>query len=180
MGVSCGFCLGEHGLRRLLGQRMIAGLDRGIDPYGVGEAGGGLTKALYSGLYEWRKVVNIVLRRDRDAPSFPTPRRAICTMPQSMPPLLVKAHQALDRVVDSAHMDAKEAAGRKPPKQCSDAKAYDLSVRALPATRLHAACCQAETRRAQEPVEVDGVERRSVAWMRRLGTLGKESDPKFS
>lgn len=126
MGVSCGFCLGEHGLHRLLGQRMIAGPGR------------------------------------------------------SMPPLLVKAHQALDRVVDSAYMDAKEAAGRKPPKQCSDAKAYDLSVRALPATRLLAACCQAETRRAQESVEVDGVERRSVAWMRRLGTLGKESDSKFS
>lgn len=159
MGVSCGFCLGEHGLHRLLGQRMLAGLGRGIDLYGVGQAGGGLTKAQYSGLDEWRKVVNIASRRDRDAPSFPTPRWAICTMPQSMPPLLVKAHQALDRVVDSAYMVAEEAAGRKPPKQCSDARAYGLSVRALPATHLLAACCQAETRGAQDLVEVDGVER---------------------
>ena len=40
----------------------------------------------------------------------------------SMPPVLVKAHQALDRAVDAAYLAAEKLAGRKPPRLGSDAE----------------------------------------------------------
>ena len=38
-----------------------------------------------------------------------------------MPPLLVKTPPSLDRAVDTAYVAAEKAAGRKAPKQTSDA-----------------------------------------------------------
>jgi len=53
---------------------------------------------------------------------FPGATLADLYDPLSMPPALVKAHQALDRAVDAAYIAAEKAAGRKPPKLASDAE----------------------------------------------------------
>jgi hypothetical protein len=53
---------------------------------------------------------------------FPDSTLADLYDPLSMPPALVKAHQALDRAVDAAYIAAEKAAGRKPPKLGSDAE----------------------------------------------------------
>jgi hypothetical protein len=53
---------------------------------------------------------------------FPQSTLADLYDPLSMPPVLVKAHQALDRAVDVAYIAAEKAAGRKPPKLSSDVK----------------------------------------------------------
>jgi hypothetical protein len=51
---------------------------------------------------------------------FPDATLADLYDPLSMPPALVKAHQALDRAVDAAYVAAEKTAGRKPPKLTSD------------------------------------------------------------
>ena len=56
--------------------------------------------------------------RDR----FPDATLADLYDPLTMPPALVKAHQALDRAVDAAYIAAEKAAGRKAPKLGSDAE----------------------------------------------------------
>ncbi|HWU77665.1 MAG TPA: DNA methyltransferase [Rhodanobacter sp.] len=53
---------------------------------------------------------------------FPDAALADLYDPLSMPPALVKAHQALDRAVDAAYVAAEKAAGRKPPKLGTDAE----------------------------------------------------------
>lgn len=53
---------------------------------------------------------------------FPDSTLADLYDPLSMPPALVKAHQALDRAVDAAYIAAEKAAGRKPPKLSTDAE----------------------------------------------------------
>ena len=53
---------------------------------------------------------------------FPDATLADLYDPLSMPPALVKAHQALDRAVDAAYIAAEKAASRKPPKLASDAE----------------------------------------------------------
>jgi hypothetical protein len=54
--------------------------------------------------------------------AFPDSTLADLYDPLSMPPALVKAHQALDHAVDAAYIAAEKAAGRKPPKLGSDAE----------------------------------------------------------
>ncbi|MGH8146507.1 MAG: class I SAM-dependent DNA methyltransferase [Rhodanobacteraceae bacterium] len=51
---------------------------------------------------------------------FPDATLADLYDPLSMPPALVKAHQALDRAVDAAYVAAEKAQGRKSPKLTSD------------------------------------------------------------
>src|SRR6185437_456325 len=53
---------------------------------------------------------------------FPDATLADLYDPLTMPPALVKAHQALDRAVDAAYAAAEKAEGRKPPKLTSDAE----------------------------------------------------------
>jgi len=53
---------------------------------------------------------------------FPDATLADLYDPLTMPPALVKAHQALDRAVDAAYVAAEKAEGRKPPKLASDAE----------------------------------------------------------
>ena len=53
---------------------------------------------------------------------FPDATLADLYDPLTMPPALVKAHQALDRAVDAAYLAAEKSAGRKPPKLGSDAE----------------------------------------------------------
>ena len=53
---------------------------------------------------------------------FPNATLADLYDPLTMPPALVKAHQALDRAVDTAYAAAEKAEGRKPPKLTSDAE----------------------------------------------------------
>ncbi|MDE2497565.1 MAG: hypothetical protein KGK35_07005, partial [Xanthomonadaceae bacterium] len=53
---------------------------------------------------------------------FPDATLADLYDPLSMPPALVKAHQALDRAVDAANVAAEKSAGRKPPRLSSDAE----------------------------------------------------------
>jgi hypothetical protein len=53
---------------------------------------------------------------------FPDSTLADLYDPLTMPPALVKAHQALDRAVDAAYIAAEKAAGRKAPKLSSDAE----------------------------------------------------------
>ena len=53
---------------------------------------------------------------------FPGATLADLYDPLTMPPALVKAHQALDRAVDAAYAAAERAEGRKPPKLTSDAE----------------------------------------------------------
>ncbi len=53
---------------------------------------------------------------------FPDSTLADLYDPLTMPPALVRAHQALDRAVDAAYGAAEKAAGRKPPKLGSDAE----------------------------------------------------------
>ena len=54
--------------------------------------------------------------------AFPESTLADLYDPLSMPPVLVKAHQALDRAVDAAYLAAEKIAGRKPPRLGSDAE----------------------------------------------------------
>lgn len=54
--------------------------------------------------------------------AFPDATLADLYDPLTMPPALVKAHQALDRAVDAAYVAAEKAEGRKPPKLTSDAE----------------------------------------------------------
>jgi type I restriction-modification system DNA methylase subunit len=54
--------------------------------------------------------------------AFPDATLADLYDPLTMPPMLAKAHQALDRAVDAAYIAAEKAAGRKPPKLGSDAE----------------------------------------------------------
>jgi hypothetical protein len=53
---------------------------------------------------------------------FPDATLADLYDPLTMPPALVKAHQALDRAVDAAYAAAEKAEARKPPKLASDAE----------------------------------------------------------
>jgi hypothetical protein len=53
---------------------------------------------------------------------FPGSTLADLYDPLSMPPALVKAHQALDRAVDAAYVAAEKAAGRRPPNLGTDAE----------------------------------------------------------
>jgi hypothetical protein len=53
---------------------------------------------------------------------FPDTTLADLYDPLTMPPALVKAHQALDRAVDAAYIAAEKAEGCKPPKLTSDAE----------------------------------------------------------
>jgi len=53
---------------------------------------------------------------------FPGATLADLYDPLSMPPALVKAHQALDRAVDAAYISTEKAAGRRSPKLGSDAE----------------------------------------------------------
>ena len=54
--------------------------------------------------------------------AFPDSTLADLYDPLTMPPALVKAHQALDRAVDAAYLAAEKAAGRKAPKLGTDAE----------------------------------------------------------
>jgi very-short-patch-repair endonuclease len=54
--------------------------------------------------------------------AFPGSTLADLYDPVTMPPLRVKAHQALDRAVDAAYIAAEKAARRTPPKLGSDAE----------------------------------------------------------
>jgi hypothetical protein len=54
--------------------------------------------------------------------AFPESTLADLYDPLSMPPILVKAHQSLDRAVDAAYIAAEKAAGRKVPKLGTDAE----------------------------------------------------------
>jgi hypothetical protein len=74
--------------------------------------------------------------------AFPDSTLADLYDPLSMPPVLVKAHQALDRAVDAAYIAAEKSAGRKPPKLGSDAERvaflferYQQLTSLLPATK---------------------------------------------
>ena len=74
---------------------------------------------------------------------FPHSTLADLYDPLSMPPALVKAHQALDRAVDAAYLAAEKAAGRKAPKLGSDAERvaflfqrYQALTSLLPATAV--------------------------------------------
>ncbi len=53
---------------------------------------------------------------------FPDATLADLYDPLTMPPALVKAHAALDRIVDAAYIAAEKAAGRKAPKLGADAE----------------------------------------------------------
>ncbi len=53
---------------------------------------------------------------------FPDATLADLYDPLTMPPVLVKAHAALDKAVDAAYAAAEKAAGRKPPKLATDAE----------------------------------------------------------
>lgn len=73
---------------------------------------------------------------------FPDATLADLYDPLTMPPALVKAHQALDRAVDAAYLAAEKAEGRKPPKLSSDAERvaflferYQALTSLLPAAR---------------------------------------------
>jgi hypothetical protein len=73
---------------------------------------------------------------------FPNSTLADLYDPRSMPPVLVKAHQALDRAVDLAYVAVERAAGRRAPKLNSDAERvaflfdrYQALTSLLPAAR---------------------------------------------
>lgn len=75
--------------------------------------------------------------------AFPGSTLADLYDPLTMPPLLVKAHQQLDRAVDAAYLAAEKAAGRKPPKLGSDAERvaflferYQALTSLLPAAKV--------------------------------------------
>ncbi len=53
---------------------------------------------------------------------FPDSTLADLYDPLSMPPALVKAHQALDRAVAAAYIAVEKTAGRKAPKLSTDAE----------------------------------------------------------
>ena len=53
---------------------------------------------------------------------FPDATLADLYDPLSMPPVLVKAHQQLDKAVDAAYIAAEKSAGRKVPKLTTDAE----------------------------------------------------------
>ena len=54
--------------------------------------------------------------------SFPASTLADLYDPLTMPPALLKAHQQLDKAVDTAYITAEKAAGNKPPKLTTDAE----------------------------------------------------------
>ncbi|MBU6417937.1 MAG: hypothetical protein KJS83_12285 [Xanthomonadaceae bacterium] len=79
----------------------------------------------------------------------PFPDAALANLydPLSMPPALVKAHQALDRAVDAANVAAEKSAGRKPPRLSSDAERvaflferYQALTSLLPASKPAKIC----------------------------------------
>lgn len=85
---------------------------------------------------------------------FPDATLADLYDPLSMPPALVKAHQALDRAVDAAYIAAEKAAGRKPPKLGSDAERVAfLFERYQALTSLLPAAKPAKPRRRKAKVE---------------------------
>lgn len=53
---------------------------------------------------------------------FPDATLADLYEPQTLPPALLRGHQALDRAVDAPYIAAEKTAGRKPPKLGSDAE----------------------------------------------------------
>jgi len=53
---------------------------------------------------------------------FPQSSLADLYDPRTMPPVLVKAHQALDRAVDAAYLAGEAAAGRRKPSLKTDAE----------------------------------------------------------
>lgn len=61
---------------------------------------------------------------------FPDATLADLYDPPSMPPALMKAHQALDRAVDAAYIAAEKAVGREPPKTLQRRRTRCLPVRA--------------------------------------------------
>lgn len=74
--------------------------------------------------------------------AFPDSTLADLYDPLAMPPVLVKAHQVLDRAVDAAYLAAEKAAGRRAPKLSSDAERvaflferYQALSSLLPATK---------------------------------------------
>ncbi|MCE5233208.1 MAG: DNA methyltransferase [Mizugakiibacter sp.] len=79
---------------------------------------------------------------------FPDSTLADLYDPLTMPPALVKAHQALDRAVDAAYVAAEKAAGRKAPRLGSDAERVAfLFERYQALTSLLPAAKPARTRR---------------------------------
>lgn len=70
-----------------------------------------------------REAIELAAQSVLDAREmFPGSKLADLYDPVTMPPALVKAHQALDRAVDAAYVAAEKAAGRKSPKLGSDAE----------------------------------------------------------
>jgi len=70
-----------------------------------------------------RKAIEAAAQGVLDARArFPDATLADLYDPLTMPPALVKAHQALDRAVDAAYIAAEKAGGRKPPKLGTDAE----------------------------------------------------------
>ena len=90
--------------------------------------------------------------------NFPNSTLADLYDPITMPPTLVKAHQALDRAVDAAYVAAEKAAGRKPPKLGSDAERVaflferyqQLTSPLLPAAKPKRAVRKRASSRSQE------------------------------
>lgn len=91
-----------------------------------------------------RTAIETAAQRVLDARAqFPGSTLADLYDPLSMPPLLVKAHQQLDRAVDAAYLAAEKAAGRKAPKLGSDAERvaflferYQALASLLPASKV--------------------------------------------
>jgi len=85
-----------------------------------GERGGSSVQAERNG--KLRTAIETAAQAVLDArAAFPDSTLADLYDPLSMPPALVKAHQALDRAVDTAYVAAEKAANRKPPKLTTDA-----------------------------------------------------------
>ena len=94
------------------------------------------------GLGDHRRIAAAQAVLDARA-QFPGSTLADLYDPLTMPPLLVKAHQQLDRAVDAAYLAAEKAAGRKPPKLGSDAERvaflferYQALTSLLPAAKV--------------------------------------------
>nr|WP_299066583.1 DNA methyltransferase [Accumulibacter sp.] len=70
-----------------------------------------------------RAVIEAAAQAVLDARTqFPDATLADLYNPLTMPPVLVKAHAALDKAVDAAYLAAEKSAGRKPPKLTTDAE----------------------------------------------------------
>lgn len=70
-----------------------------------------------------RSVIEAAAQSVLDARAqYPDATLADLYDPLTMPPALVKAHQALDRAVDAAYAAAEKAESRNPPKLSSDAE----------------------------------------------------------